>query len=170
MRMAFQENMSIDVTMILRMVMFVLSVEIPAKIWADFYDEVDNVVDLGVPVGNCRIKREITSTEPALRALTRGQAKKILEADDAPQQQGHDQTAQNIRPETMYVPCYTSIEFQRLQREDKDLEILHSWLDKNYLPSRDEVAQYSPAVRKYWLNTENIIRKRGVLLSEKVAV
>ena len=135
--------------------------------WVDFYDEVDNVIDLGVPVGNCRIKREITSTDPTLRALTRGQAKKMLEADNAAQQQGQHQTAGSITPETMFIPCYTLTELQRLQREDKDLEILHSWLDKNYLPSRDEVAQCSPAVRKYWLNTENIIRKKGVLYQKK---
>ena len=88
----------------------------------------------------------------------------MLETDDTLQQQSHnDQNSEEIIPETMFIPSYTSTELQRMQREDQDLEVLHSWLDKNYLPSRDEIAQCSPAVRKYWFNTESIVRKKGVL-------
>lgn len=70
----------------------------------------------------------------------------------------------------MFIPSYTSTELQWMQREDQDLEVLHFWLDKNYHPSRDEIAQCSPAVRKYWLNTENIIRKKGLLYQKKMGV
>ena len=97
-----------------------------------------------------------------MRALTRGQAKKIVQAGQQPKNLT-DQRSGEITPETMFLPSYTSNDIQMLQREDQDLGILHSWLDKNFLPSKDEIAQYSPAVRKYWLNTENVVRKRGVL-------
>ena len=69
----------------------------------------------------------------------------------------------------MFMPSYTSNDIQMLQREDHDLSIPHSWLE-NFLPSRDEVAQYSQAVRKSWLNTENIVRKRGVLYQRKMGL
>ena len=135
------------------------------KEWEDFFNEVDNVVDLGVPVENLAIKDD-TLKQHKLRALTRGQAKKIVQAGQQPKNLT-DQRSGEVTPETMFLPSYTSNDIQMLQREDRDLGILHSWLDKNFLPSRDEIAQYSPAVRKYWLNTENIVRKRGVLYQKR---
>ena len=40
------------------------------------------------------------------------------------------------------------------------------WI-KKYLPTRDEAAQYSPAVRKYRLNTDNIVRREGSLYHKR---
>lgn len=142
--------------------------ECQTKDWEEFFIEVDNVVDLGVPVENAEVRNETTSKNCHLRALTRGQAKKIHQEDTLQQQNRNTSEAREVTPETMFVPSYTSIEIQLLQREDKDLGVLHSWLDKNYIPTRDEVAQCSPAVRKYWLNTENIVRKRGILYQKRL--
>ena len=136
--------------------------------WEEFITEVDNVVDLGVLVEKLAVKDGTTVKLHHLRALTRGQAKKVLEADNSQTPlNGNKQTSVEVTPETMFIPSYTSKDIQMLQREDKDLGILHSWLDDKSLPSRDEVAQYSPAVRKYWLNTENIVRKKGVLYQKR---
>ena len=66
----------------------------------------------------------------------------------------------------MFLPIYTFEEIHLLQREDADLGILHDWMDKSYQPSRDEVAAHSPAVRKYWLNSENIDRKMVYYIRE----
>ena len=63
---------------------------ITSEDWEDFLDEVDNIVDLGVSVENFGAKSEVTSKQPCLRALTRGQAKKMLETDDTLQQQSHN--------------------------------------------------------------------------------
>lgn len=136
--------------------------------WEEFYTEVDNVVDLGVLVEKLAVKDGTTVKLHNLRALTRGQARKVLEADKSQTPlSGNKQTSVEVTPGTMFLPSYTSKDIQMLQREDKDLGILHSWLDDKILPSRDEVAQYSPAVRKYWLNTENIVRKKGVLYQKR---
>ena len=130
---------------------------------------VQNVVDLGVPVENLAIKDDPLK-QHKLRALTRGQAKKIVQAGQQPKNLTSKIRGNNSRNcfcqviLQMTSKCYN---IQMLQREDQDLGILHSWLDKNFLPSRDEIAQYSPAVRKYWLNTENTVRKRGVLYQKR---
>ena len=142
--------------------------ECQTKDWEEFFIEVDNVVDLGVPVENAEVINETNSTNCHLRALTRGQAKKIYQDDTLHQQNQNTSETREVTPETMFIPSYTSIEIQLLQREDRDLGVLHSWLDRNYIPTRDEVAQCSPAVRKYWLNTENIVRKRGVLYQKRL--
>lgn len=129
----------------------------------------DNVVDLGVLVEKMAVKDGTTVKLHHLRALTRGQAKNVLEADNSQTPLNwNKQTSVEVTPETMFIPSYTSKDIQMLQREDKDLGILHSWLDDKILPSRDEVAQYSPAVREYWLNTENIVRKKGVLYQKRL--
>ena len=136
--------------------------------WEQFLQEVDDVVDLGQSVPNTHV-REVTMTEHyCLRAFTRGQAKKLV-TDKEPVNQAKDQETQDktkITPETMFLPSYSLNDIQMLQRQDLELGILHSWLDKKYLPTRDEAAQYSPAVRKYWLNTENIVRN-GILYQKR---
>lgn len=49
------------------------------------------------------------------------------------------------------------------QKQDSDLKILYQWLEQEKLPSRDEVAQFSPAVRNFWLNWDSITLKDGIL-------
>ena len=123
------------------------------------FEDVDNVVDLGVPILSEKVQ-QISRDEFCLRAFTRGQAKQQLQSDGSVSQQVE---STEITEETMFLPSYSLTEIQRLQREDLDLIIWHSWMDEKSLPSRDEVAQYSPGVRKCWLNFENLVRKKGVL-------
>ena len=93
--------------------------------WEEFYTEVDNVVDLGVLVEKMAVKDGTTVKLHHLRALTRGQAKKVLEADNSQTPlSGNKQTSVEVTPETMFIPSYTFKDIQMLQREDKDLGIL----------------------------------------------
>ena len=48
-------------------------------------------------------------------------------------------------------------------QEDPIIFILHIWIDENKKPNRDEIASLKPALRKYWLNWDNITKKGGVL-------
>ncbi|MEW8092393.1 MAG: integrase zinc binding domain-containing protein, partial [Candidatus Thiodiazotropha endolucinida] len=140
------------------------------KDWEQFFEEVDDVVDLRVTVPCAQMQTKFSEGESeCLRAFTRGQAKrnKVQEESTSPVSGAEALGHAKISPETMFVPSYTIEDIQRLQREDTDLEILHIWMDVKKLPSRDEVAQYSPAVRKYWLNTENIIRREGILYQKR---
>lgn len=138
--------------------------------WHDFLMDVDNVVDLGIPTDNKRIQEVTTSEKLCIRAFTRGQAKKMLQTGDPGQQKQNESTQVpgEITHETMFIPSYTLTEIQMLQREDQDLGLLHSWWDEKCLPNRDNVAQYSPAIRKYWLNAENIVRKQGILYQKRL--
>jgi hypothetical protein len=58
---------------------------------------------------------------------------------------------------------YTLQEMSMFKRQDSDLCLLHEWKDRKTLPSRDEVNKYSPSVRRYWLNWENIIGENNIL-------
>ena len=58
---------------------------------------------------------------------------------------------------------YTNDEISTFQKEDPDLLILQKWLDHGHKPDRDAAASLSPAVRRYWLNWENIVRHNGVI-------
>ena len=138
--------------------------------WEQFNKEVDDVVDLGHSNNSTRKERLSRLEGYCLRAFTRGQAKELEQLEDSVKQgQEIDSYGRReITAETMFMPSYSLTDIQTLQREDVDLEILHSWIDKKYLPDRDEVAQFSPAVRKYWLNSENLIRKRGILYQKKL--
>lgn len=56
-------------------------------------------------------------------------------------------------------PCnwmyqFSITEMIDFQKQVSDLNILYQWLEQEKLPSRDEVAQFSPAVRNVWLNWE----------------
>ena len=134
--------------------------------WVDFTEEVDNVVDLGVKVSY--LKAEVPSEEKVcLRAFTRAQAKALTGSETTGTEHGHTQSTPNITSETMFLPRYSLEEIQRLQREDIDLCVIHEWMDTQEMPCRDEVAAMSPAVRKYWLNAENIVRRRGILYQKR---
>lgn len=78
----------------------------------------DNVVDLGVLVEKLAVKDGTTVKSHPLRALTRGQAKKVLEADNSQTPlNGNKQTSIEVTPETMFVPSYTSKDIQMLQKK-----------------------------------------------------
>ena len=57
---------------------------------------------------------------------------------------------------------YSPKELEVFQREDRDLGKVLEWKDLGTFPDRDQVAQYSPAVRKYWLNSNLIVKVEGV--------
>ena len=136
--------------------------------WQEFYDEVDDVTDLGSNVHASRIKEVSEQEEVCLRAFTRAKAKSLVQdGNQVSQPDQENSEGGSFSPETMFLPIYTFEEIQLLQREDADLGILHDWMDKSYQPSRDEVAAHSPAVRKYWLNSENIVRKNGILYQRR---
>ena len=50
-----------------------------------------------------------------------------------------------------------------MQREDPDLKFIHLWFDENNKPDRDTAASMSPAVRKYWLNYDNLYKVNDVV-------
>ena len=117
--------------------------------WQEFMDEVDTVVDLGM-------QRE---AEASCRALTRQQF----------QNEEKNQPQPDLpRPNApVYLPTYSTKDIGTLQREDPDLGLLHEWVDKNQLPTREEVNAMSPAVRKFWSNWDNIV-KIGHVLYQKI--
>ena len=115
--------------------------------WKEFTEEVDNVVDLGVQL----------DTELNCRAVTRQQMQK----EEA--EQTDNQKSQERPTEVTYLPNYSAKDIGILQREDSDLGKLHEWLDKGKIPTRDEVNGLSPAVRKHWLNWDNIVKKGHVI-------
>lgn len=119
------------------------------KDWEHFSEEIDDIVDLGIPVNNCNEIIDLRSIVQKDRTIHNSQdmnsAEKVLD------------------PEKTYLPCYTNANIESMQREDEDLIHLHTWVDNRELPSREEVASCSPTVRKYWLEAENLIRQNGVL-------
>jgi hypothetical protein len=58
---------------------------------------------------------------------------------------------------------YSPKELEVFQREDPDLGKLLEWKELGTCPDRDQGAQYSPAVLKYWLNFSLIVKVEGVL-------
>ena len=97
--------------------------------WEEFHSEVDNVVELGVLVEKLAVKDGTTVKLYHLRALTRGQAKNVLETDKSQiLLNGNKQTSLEVTPETLFIPSYKFKDTQVLQREDKDLG--SSFLDR----------------------------------------
>ena len=61
---------------------------------------------------------------------------------------------------------YTYIDLVKLQKEDTDLKIVHSWFDNQIKPDRDTAASFSPSVRLYWLNFDQLEKRHGVFFSK----
>ena len=121
------------------------------KDWENFTEEVDNVVDVGIPIeGKPPLETIVRSIKGTERVIKEHQDVKDLED-------------QKIDPTTSFLPCYTNTDLEAMQREDEELQILHQWIDERQLPDRETAASYSPALRKYWLNAESLIRKNGVI-------
>ena len=66
-------------------------------------------------------------------------------------------------PESTGLPYYTYQDISELQQQDADLMHLHNWMDQRVTPKMGDVASLSPAVRKYWINAENLVRRNGVI-------
>ena len=106
--------------------------------WSDFHTEVDNVTNLAV-----------TACPNIVRSITRSQAN-----------QGN--------ANSNWIPTYSPLDLHNLQSEDADLKHLHQWKEDGCIPSRDEAAKLSPAVRKFWLNWPMIVEKNGVLYQRNI--
>ena len=118
--------------------------------WKELMEDVDKVVDLGVQ----------TEVEDCCRALTRQQFQN--------EEKNQPQIDQRRPSAPVYLPTYSTKDIGALQREDQDLGYLHEWIDKNQLPTRgDEVYAMRPAVRKFWLNWDNVV-KLGHILYQKI--
>ena len=63
---------------------------------------------------------------------------------------------------------YTNQEIETFQKEDKDLKPVHEWVENDILPSRDDAAAFSPSTRKYWLNSNLIEKRNGVLYQKRI--
>ena len=109
-----------------------------AKEWKQFQEDVDDVVDIGVPVQ--REIRQISSDNP---------------------------TPLQVDASTSYLPCYTPEAISKLQREDDSLSKLHDWMDTDDLPSREEAAALDPATRKLWIEYQSLTRQNGVIYRKK---
>ena len=123
--------------------------------WSIFDEVVDNIVDLGVKTNNNDYPQTYIRMTTTLEGKKRIQIPKYRDTDE-PCDKG-------INTEQTYLPCYDPKDIEEHQRQDPDLYYLQKWMDHGELPEREEKASLSPAVRRYWLNSENIVRRRGVL-------
>ncbi|CAC5374833.1 unnamed protein product [Mytilus coruscus] len=115
--------------------------------WDNFRTEVDNIGNLS--------KGEVSTHGlfGSIRTVTRSQTK--------------DTPSSKVNVSNWFTG-YTSKEIEALQREDTDLGRLREWKDTGSCPTRDQVVQYSPAIRKYWLSFNNIVPVEGVLYQKRV--
>ena len=60
------------------------------------------------------------------------------------------------------LPGYSNKEVAKLQEDDEDLHLVRQWL-KEDMPDKKDISQLSPAVRKYWYNSNNIVCQDDVL-------
>ena len=65
-----------------------------------------------------------------------------------------------------WLSGYTYIDLEKLQKEDTDLKIVHSCFDNQIKPDRDTAASFSPSVRLYWLNFDQLEKRHGVFFQK----
>ena len=114
--------------------------------WADFQENVDDVVPL------------VTGGEACRKVTTRSQAHEASTAGDQPSPISRDS---DVR--TSWVPGYTKAELAEAQKCDPVLRLVHLWVSAKERPGRDGAASLSPAARTYWLNFDNLLLEDGVL-------
>lgn len=66
-------------------------------------------------------------------------------------------------PHVNWLETTTKEQLAQEQKGDPDLSILHEWKKNGTLPTREQVALKSPAVRKYWLCWPQVELHQGVL-------
>ncbi|CAC5407836.1 unnamed protein product [Mytilus coruscus] len=115
--------------------------------WDNFRTEVDDIGNLS--------KGEVSTHGlfDSIRTVTRSQTK--------------DTPSSKVNVSNWFTG-YTCKEIEALQRMDTNLGRLHEWKDTGACPTRDQVVQYSPAIRKYWLSFNNIVPVEGVLYQKRV--
>lgn len=121
------------------------------QVWESFIKEVDNVDDLTAVTQFTLYVRVLKSPEKQSRKKFKVRAD-IQDPEDT-----------LVIPEESYLPCYTAKDLQALQMQDADLLHLQDWMDNKEIPTREEVASLSPAIRKSWLNAENLVQRNGVI-------
>ena len=109
--------------------------------WSRFHEKVDNVVQLS---------RTIKCQKVSTRSERNAQTKSASASTDSSLKQ-------------RWLPGYTALDLSKMQREDPDLKFIHLWFDENNKPDRDTAASMSPAVRKYWLNYDNLYKVNDVV-------
>ena len=97
------------------------------------------------------------------RLVTEEQLQQILLAPKTTSDTQLNEPDSNECKATQLLPGHTAEEIVRLQREDEDVGIIHHWFDQQSLPEEEEAHQLSPAVTKYWVDSDNVVR-RGKLL------
>lgn len=65
-------------------------------------------------------------------------------------------------PVVNWLQSISSEELAELQKADPVLSILHIWKTSGTLPTKDQVAFESPAVRKFWLCWPQVVLQQGV--------
>ena len=112
--------------------------------WAHFEAEVNDVI----PLASKAVDTD-QNLHTCRRMTTRSLGKSKID------------TSEDFRE--MWFQGHSSTSLAQFQREDPIIGILHIWIDENQKPNRDEIASLKPALRKYWLNWDNITKKDGVL-------
>ena len=114
--------------------------------WADFQENVDDVVPLVTGGGACR------------KVTTRSQAREASKTGNQPSPTSRDG---DVR--TSWIPGYTKAELAEAQKCDPVLGLVHGWVSAKERPSRNEAASLCPAARTYWLNFDNLFLRDDVL-------
>ncbi|CAC5356335.1 unnamed protein product [Mytilus coruscus] len=87
--------------------------------------------------------KDIGRTNESIRTVTRSSTKQA-------------------RKPANWLQKYTASEMKELQKKDNDIGPLFTWKESKEPTTREQVARFSPATRKYWLNWNSIIMD-GVL-------
>ena len=125
-----------------------------SKAWGTFSLEVDNVVPLSSTNDTDRVKLNDLFNRRVSTCGMKG-SKLIKEP--------HTDGLNAIAGTECWFWAYTPKQLEQFQRKDQDLALLHIWSDDNARPSRDEAPSLKPALRRYWINWENIVKEEGVL-------
>ena len=116
--------------------------------WAKFEDEINDIIPLS---RGGEVLQSMKNTVSCLRMTTRGN-----------KSNEHSPSNNTVYQDTWFQR-YSPSELEKFQREDSDLGLLHIWYDIKKIPDRDKAASLKPALRRYWLNWDNITRQNGVL-------
>ena len=133
------------------------------KEWADFAQNVDDVVPLGsgcrqVVTRNQAAKRSLQSTENPSDSQTTN-----LEVEHQPDSAPAQPAPGKLKPSAAsWVQGYTPEKLRAAQLEDADVKLLLDWLQAGTKPSREEAASLSPVARSFWLNFESMQLVQGV--------
>ena len=125
------------------------------KSWAQFENEVNDTIPLSSVDRRHRDLNEERTTVKVDSNLCR----RMTTRSNKPVQDLEHGTS----PSENWFQRYTPNTLEKFRREDSDLGLLHIWHDMKQKPDRDEAASLKPALRKYWLNWENIVKQDGVL-------